>query len=324
MKHLFSSLITLAALSVPTLRSARAQEISVPDTLSVDLFDVAVPVEDKGVMDTIDTPDKYVKIVLFADKTWEYLQLEAPKYMDAEAYAEYWDTVNISSYREVSLASLPDSVTLKLIDDLSEFHIPHEGKVYSRYGIRRGKAHHGIDLPLKVGEPVYATFEGKVRVSTYNSGGYGNLIIIRHPNGLETYHGHLSKRLVQIGEYVKAGELIGYSGNTGRSTGPHLHYETRYQGQSFDPERLIDFEKGVLRSDSITLKKAHFSIYSRYGSKETVNMNSAGEVYHTIRQGDTLGALARRYGTSVNKICRLNANLTPTTILRLGRRIRIR
>lgn len=104
--------------------------------------------------------------------------------------------------------------------------------------MRRRRKHQGIDLPLNTGDPIYATFNGKVRISipSSKSGGYGNLIVIRHDNGLETFYAHLSERSVQADEWVEAGQIIGYGGSTGRSTGPHLHFETRYCGQSFDPE----------------------------------------------------------------------------------------
>ncbi len=110
-----------------------------------------------------------------------------------------------------------------------------------------------------------------MRLSTAGSasrvqpGGYGNLIIVRHDNGLETYYGHLSERLVQSGEWVEAGQIIGLGGSTGRSTGPHLHFETRYYGQAFDPERLIDFESGILRRQTFLLKKSFFDIRSNAG-----------------------------------------------------------
>ena len=173
-----------------------------------------------------------------------------------------------------------------------------------------------------------------VRISEYNKGGYGNLVIIRHDNGLETYYGHLSERKVEPGQWVEAGEVIGLGGSTGRSTGPHLHFETRYYGQSFDPERLIDFEKGLLCRETFLLKKSFFSIHSKAGQDfedEIANeeqdkkeaAEKAAQRYHKIRSGDTLGALARKYGTTVNNICRMNG-IKSTTVLRIGRTLRVR
>ena len=165
---------------------------------------------------------------------------------DSAVYVQYWDTTTLFPYRDVTLASLPASVAIDLVDSLKCYHYPGKGKLRSKYGPRRRRQHQGVDIPLKMGEPVYAVFNGRVRISQYNRGGYGNLVVIRHDNGLETFSGHLSERLVQSGDWVEAGQIIGFCGSTGRSTGPHLHFETRYCGQTFDPERLIDFESGNL------------------------------------------------------------------------------
>ena len=105
---------------------------------------------------------------------------------------------------------------------------PYVGKVYSKFGYRRGRRHQGTDIPLKSGTPVAAAFDGRVRMSSYVSG-YGNLVILRHENGLETFYGHLSKRQVSVGDWVRAGDIVGLGGSTGRSSGPHLHFETRYK-----------------------------------------------------------------------------------------------
>ena len=154
-------------------------------------------------------------------------------------------------------------VELKLVDDLTQFKSPVTGKVLSKYGPRRRRNHNGVDIPLRPGEPVYATFDGRVRYAKYNTGGYGNLVIVRHRNGLETWNAHLSKLNVKPNDYVKAGQVIGFSGNTGRSRGPHLHYEMRYQDQTFDPEFIVDFETGQLKYQTFALEKSFFNIHSR-------------------------------------------------------------
>jgi murein DD-endopeptidase MepM/ murein hydrolase activator NlpD len=188
-------------------------------------------------------------------------------------------------------------------------------------------------MSLKVGDPVYAVFDGKVRLSKA-AGNYGNLVIIRHNNGLETYYAHLSERSVQMGDWVVAGQQIGLGGNTGRSTGPHLHFEVRYRGQSFDPERIIDFKTGELRREELLLKRRHFSIYAKYEQdfddeveiakiEEEERKAAQAIKYHTVRSGDTLGALARKYGTTVNRICQLNG-IKSTSILRIGQKLRVR
>lgn len=287
------------------------------------------------VIDTLDTGNDAIQVILYSNNTWKYVRnREVAK--DSTIFEKYWNTTTLFPYREVDMSSMPRSVVVDLVDSLKSYHCPYMGKIHPRgkYGPRRRRQHQGIDLPLRVGDPIYATFCGRVRISEYNRGGYGNLVIIRHDNGLETYYGHLSERLVAPDQWVEAGQIIGLGGSTGRSTGPHLHFETRYYGQSFDPERLIDFEKGLLCRETFLLKKSFFSIYSNAGQdfedelaneeqdkKETAE--KAALKYHRIRSGDTLGAIARRYGTSVTKICRLNG-IKSTTTLRIGRSLRVR
>jgi murein DD-endopeptidase MepM/ murein hydrolase activator NlpD len=111
----------------------------------------------------------------------------------------------------------------------------------SGYGVRsdpfRGSAamHAGIDLAGPMGTPVYATADGVVGRSEWNSGGYGNLIELNHGQGIQTRYGHLSQRLVQAGQHIHRGQLIGLMGSTGRSTGSHLHYEVRIDGRAVNP-----------------------------------------------------------------------------------------
>lgn len=285
------------------------------------------------VIDTLPTINDAIKIVLFNDNTWRYVR-DREAQQDTTVFQKYWSTTEISPYREVPLASLPVSVAISLVDSLKSYHYPYLGRVLSRYGVRRGRNHNGVDIPLKEGEPIYATFDGRVRYSQNSKTGYGNLVIIRHDNGLETYMGHLSKRLVEAGEWVTAGQVIGEGGSTGRSTGPHLHFETRYYGQSFDPERLIDFKTGMLRRETFLLKRSYFDIYSRYDQNfddEIANIEDdkreaaelAARRYYTVRSGDTLSGIAVKYGTTVTRICQLNG-INRNAVLRIGRKLRVR
>ena len=285
-----------------------------------------------AVIDTLPTANSALSIVLFNDNTWRYILAEDYK-NDPEVFNNHWDTTNIHAYRDIELDSLPEATAIRLVDSLESYHYPYIGRITSRYGPRRGRAHQGLDIGLKTGDPIYATFDGKVRLSKA-AGDYGNLIVIRHNNGLETYYAHLSQRDVEVGDWVVAGQQIGLGGSTGRSTGPHLHYEVRYKGQSFDPERLIDFSNGNLRRDELLLKRRHFSIYSKYeqdfGDEEEVAKQEEAErkaaaavQYHTVRSGDTLGAIARKYGTSVSRICQLSG-IKSTSILRIGQKLRVR
>ena len=286
-------------------------------------------------LDTLQTINEAVKIVIYNDNSWKYvLNREVAK--DSTIFEKYWDTTTLFPYKEVDMSEMPKSVVIDLVDSLTSYHCPYQGSVHPRgkYGPRRRRQHQGVDLPLKTGDPVYATFCGRVRISQYNRGGYGNLVIIRHDNGLETYYGHLSERMVEPNQWVEAGQIIGLGGSTGRSTGPHLHFETRYYGQSFDPERLIDFKNGLLCRETFLLKKSFFSIYSNAGqdfddeiANEEQDKKEAAEKaamkYHRIKSGDTLGAIARKYGTTVTNICRLNG-IKSTTTLRIGRSLRVR
>ncbi len=287
------------------------------------------------VIDSLSSGNDALYVILYSNNTWKYVRnREVAK--DSTIFERYWDTSTLFPYRELNTAEIPQSVVIDLVDETSGYHCPFQGTIHPRgkYGPRRRRQHQGVDLPLKIGDPIYATFSGRVRISQYNKGGYGNLVIIRHDNGLETYYGHLSERMVEAGQWVEAGQIIGLGGSTGRSTGPHLHFETRYYGQSFDPERLIDFKNGLLCRETFLLKKSFFSIYSNAGqdfddelANEEEDKKEAAEKaamrYHRIRSGDTLGAIARKYGTTVTNICRLNG-IKSTTILRIGRSLRVR
>lgn len=309
--------------------SLKYVSILLPAALCVNLsaqniVSVADTLKSGEVLDTLDTDDRYTKLVLYSDHTWQFLDLGHPKF-DDDDFEENWDNEAIHAYKGLSLDEVPDEITVTLVDSLHNFVCPVVGNVRSKFAFRRRRPHKGTDIPLKVGDPVCAAFDGKVRVvkTTRQSGGYGNLVVIRHSSGLETYYGHLSRHAVKENDLVKAGDVIGYGGSTGRSTGPHLHFETRFMGQAFDPERLIDFASGQLRSDMFTIKKHYYSIYSHYGQTEKESADASKRKIHVIRSGDTLGGLAAKYGTTVSAICRLNG-FKQTKLLRIGERIIVR
>ena len=291
------------------------------------------PVECPIVVDTLSTESTALKVLLFNDGTWRYIQPITPE-RDSTVYSRYWDNDNISPYRSVKLDSIPSSVAINLVDSLKHYRFPYVGRITSRYGIRHRRPHNGIDMALKVGDTICSAFDGRVRFSKATDTGYGTLIIIRHDNGLETYHGHLSARLVEENDRVVAGQPIGLGGNSGRSTGPHLHFETRFYGQSFDPERIINFRTGELRRDYFLLKKSYFSIYSKYSqdfnaeaersaADKKENELSAEKRYYKVRSGDYLGLIAKRNGTTVSAICRLNG-ISPNTTLQIGKVLRVK
>lgn len=286
-----------------------------------------------GAVDTLDTENQYVKVILYSDNTWQYYKI--PDFQQSkDVFGKYWDEVNSNPYK-MALDSLPYSWSIWLVDSLGQYHCPYQGEVHPRgkFGPRRGRRHQGVDIPLKVGDPVYAMFSGKVRISKY-LGGFGNLVVIRHDNGIETFHGHLSKRNVQVGDWVNAGDIIGLGGSTGRSTGPHLHFETRYDGFAFDPQWLINFKTGELRHRLFILKKKYFNIYSNYAQdfedewkNEEDDKREEAErkamKWHVVKSGDTLSRIAINNNTTINEICRLNG-ISRNTTLKIGRKLRVR
>ena len=208
------------------------------------------------------------------------------------------------------------------------FPTPEYARPSSHFGPRRRRFHYGLDLAMPTGEPIYAAFDGVVRFSKYNSS-YGNLIVIRHDNGLETYYAHLSKRHVTPGTRVKAGEEIGLCGNTGRSRGSHLHFEIRYKGNAINPENVISCETRTLLAPTITLNKNSFNKVAKPGyanntsGRSSVGNYSKGGKYYKVRTGDTLSRIAKRNGTTISKLCKLNG-LRESSVIRPGQKLRIR
>jgi len=219
---------------------------------------------------------------------------------------------------EKSPISASDSVELYLIKESEQFFFNYWGVFFWGYGMRWGRMHRGLDLGLNIGDSVYSSFNGIVRYAQFNSGGYGNCVVIRHFNGIETLYGHLDKLLCEPGDLVLAGELIGLGGTTGRSTGPHLHFETRYRGNSFNPELIIDKNSGNLFSHTYKLSKNEITdpVSASSGS-------SSSSRYHVVKSGETLSGIARKYGTTVSKLQRLN-NISNPNKLRIGQRIKVR
>lgn len=222
-----------------------------------------------------------------------------------------WNTKKIHAYSE-DLTDMEGTVQLKLAESSHDYCHPIKGEVTSNFGYREGKYHYGIDLRLKVGAPVFSAFDGVVRISQY-SPSYGHVMVVRHENGLETLYAHLSKRLYSPGQRVKAGQKIGLGGNTGRSTGPHLHFECRYLGEPIDPNQIIDFENGVLKGKKLSISKETFAYLMKMRSKK----------YHSVRKGETLYALSKRYNVGVPNLCKMNG-ISQNNTLRIGQKIRVR
>ncbi|MBL1281558.1 MAG: peptidoglycan DD-metalloendopeptidase family protein [Fluviicola sp.] len=249
---------------------------------------------------------------------------------EKEASVSFYDTSAIFTnnwlenitfaYSDQSYAA---AEVVNLVDSTRGYAYPIESKVTSPFGKRGHSFHKGIDIPVPSGNKIYAAFDGKVRYAIYNKGGFGNLVIIRHANGLETYYAHLSKRKVKVNQIVKAGELIGLSGSTGRSYAPHLHFEIRYHDKPINPENVFDTKSFCLRNDSAMLGELILKNNKKHRTTPHVSEEflAKGTVY-SIKSGDTLSKIAQRSGTSVAELCALN-NLDKDGVLRIGQRIRV-
>jgi murein DD-endopeptidase MepM/ murein hydrolase activator NlpD len=240
------------------------------------------------------------------------LEMEESLFPADELYNS-WNTEYVKAYAGVSV---PDSFPV----NVAGFVMPVEGRVTSPFGPRRKRFHYGTDIKLQVGDTVYAAFEGKVRVKQYERRGYGYYLVLRHPNGLETVYGHLSDFLVEQDENVAAGQPIALGGNTGRSTGPHLHFEFRFLGNAINPTEIVDFDELCLKDDNYLFVKGESSkssISNKYAARGDSKIK-----YHRIKTGDTLGTIARKHGVSVDKLCKLN-KIKSSTTLRAGKAIRV-
>ena len=297
-------------------------------TLSISLLfsTAALPVLGQDLLARQAPVDRRAK-VLDSIEVRKFAEREELRSPAAQLYGDDWD--NTYAHRSTEL---PDSFVI----NLRHFSMPTPSRVVtSNFGSRWGRSHKGLDIKVYIGDTIRAAFSGKVRIVRYEGGGYGNYIVIRHPNGLETIYGHLSKQLVKENETVRAGEPIGLGGNTGRSTGSHLHFETRLCGVALNPALFFDFRNQDVTCDQYLFTKANIAAesalatrergkvgnggYSRediYGevgtdmdpeSTAVRNMANAPErVYYKVVSGDTLESVAKKCGVSVETICRLN------------------
>ncbi len=243
-----------------------------------------------------------------------------------------WDTATIHPY-SFAQCFKKDSATINLTEPTDcGFVLPFNGNVTSEFGWRKRRPHYGTDIDLETGDTVGAAFDGMVRIAKLNRS-YGNVVIIRHKNGLETVYAHLSKILVEAGQTIEAGQMIGLGGNTGHSFGSHLHFEMRYLGQAIDAEDFIDFAAGSLKNNSVIITKADVetkydlrALHSR--QKKDLNLSrvsgsksKSGKVY-TVKKGDTLGLIAQRNHTTIKAICKKNG-IKQTKVLRLGQKLKV-
>ncbi|MBK6521318.1 MAG: peptidoglycan DD-metalloendopeptidase family protein [Sphingobacteriaceae bacterium] len=176
---------------------------------------------------------------------------------------------------------------------------PFNGVLTSYYGWRDKRMHKGIDIDLNKGQPVVAAFDGKVRIAKRNNGGFGNLVIIMHPNGLETVYAHLSKIKVKQGQVVLSGQVIGLGGNTGKSRGSHLHFETRYKGYALNPLLFISYNENKLY---------HYSVKVKVVKKDIIAYPANAEM-HTIKKGESWKLISQQYNVPIRKLKELNGSL---------------
>ncbi|MBQ6767629.1 MAG: peptidoglycan DD-metalloendopeptidase family protein [Prevotella sp.] len=285
----------------------------------------------------IDRKMKAVDSVAFN----QLLRNEATELPGADLYQD-WDNRYVSRVNGI----LPDEFRI----DLRGFHMPTPSRVVtSNFGARWGRQHKGLDIKVYIGDTICAAFSGKVRIVRYEPRGYGNYVVIRHDNGLETVYGHMSKQLVRENQEVRAGQPIGLGGNTGRSTGSHLHFETRLCGVALNPALMFDFKNQDVVDDYYVYRKATYERESAQATRlrgvggtatapaeprqhnevaaatpaprhNSASANSDAR-FHKVSKGETLYSIARKRGTTVDKLCKLNHigknfRLTPGQVLK--------
>lgn len=314
--------LTVFSLLTVTLLTVNGQSFKLPDLHNAEHEDLMASQENISEQIKLKETQEYLDILLREEE-------EEP---EIDIYTEGWDSQSVNPYKN---AVVPD----RQVIDVSQYCIPHEGRVTSRYGYRRRfrRMHKGIDIGLHRGDTIRAAFTGRVRLTRYERRGYGYYVVIRHTNGLETVYGHLSKFLVKPDQDVKVGDPIALGGNTGRSTGPHLHFETRFMGYAINPEAIFDFANKTTHTDEYTFdkntyqKSRNFSPSSeRYlaqaESKSKTNKyknSNSDKVTYKVRKGDTLSKIASRHGVSVSAIQRLNG-MGRSTKLQIGKVLRIK
>ncbi len=263
-------------------------------------------------LETID--EKEIELISYYNSilSSKEANLTIAKYCTVPATNFYDDFDENTVFQITPDCEFPDTQIIKIeSDSLGIYNHPRVGPVNSKFGWRDGRMHKGIDINLHKGDAVVAAFDGMVRIA-HLKGAYGNVIIIRHYNGLETVYAHLSKMKVKPGQIVLAGQLIGLGGSTGRSSGPHLHFEIRFKGQALNPSSIISFVENKAYNDSIVIKKSRYGICA-FPSNATL---------HTVDRGDTWYEVAKRYGLSMKELCILN-NTDKRYYLKIGQKLRV-
>jgi murein DD-endopeptidase MepM/ murein hydrolase activator NlpD len=237
-----------------------------------------------------------------------------------------WDIHEVH-YTLCDFATLPGHLKFDLLRGNERFRYNWYGSLTWGYGPRWGRMHKGLDTYLEHGDSLFATFNGIVRYAEYNKGGYGNCVVIRHFNGIETLYAHMSKLNVKPGDLLQTGDFIGRAGATGRADGPHLHFETRYRSYPFDPLLMLNkFECLELIDTVMVLEKNQLLNDGSTGKGTAVNYvkdRFPQAKYHTVRKGETLSTIAKKHKVTVDQLVRLN-KLKNKNQLKAGQKLRVR
>ncbi len=257
----------------------------------------------------------------------EELEVDSLKSCDETIYKNIWNSTQIK-YPANTLPDKNDTITISLFNSSdTSFVMPVHGEILSKFGMRHGRMHTGTDIRLHSGDTVRCAFDGRVRLAK-KFNGYGNLVLVRHENGLETIYAHLKAIKVKVNDTIKAGDLIGLGGRTGRATCDHLHFETRLFGEPFDSNKYIDYETFALKTDKVYYKNKQFEIDVNNFRKKPDRENklllasAGGNSKYVIRKGDNLWMIAKRHNTTVKKICAAN-KITAQKTLKVGSVLRI-
>ena len=233
------------------------------------------------------------------------------KFIIKEDYLFNHDWCNDCVFEQSVEETIKDTAFLTLVEGSEKYLYPNLGQFFWGYGPRWGKIHKGLDIGLTTGDTIYSAFNGIVRYAKFNSGGYGNCVVVRHFNGLETLYAHMSELIVQPGSLVYAGDPLGLGGSTGHSTGPHLHFETRYIGKAFDPLKVFDKDKFTLKSETLAL------------TNNDIKEPKVPTKYHIVKSGETLSQIAVKHRTTVSKIQKLN-NIRNPNLISVGQKLRVK
>lgn len=277
----------------------------------------ALSQQNSSILDTITLNNR--QVILLSNKKWAYLDEHVKNLAYDSLFFNNWETKEIHAYR-TERKKPRNQIKLNLLENNSQFVFPLDTFKYLR-GFT--SYHTGLDLKADVGDTIRAVFDGKVRFADNIRNGYGNLVIIRHFNGLETYYSHLSKIMVNVNDDVKAGDIIGRVGQTGRATTHHLHFETRYFDEPFDPLKLLSLQTKDLISDTLFINGSLIGEVQNTSELESSISDNTNAEYHTIIKGDTLYKISKKYNTSIESLCQLN-NISKSTTLKIGRKLKVK